>query len=334
MLEVKPEHVKHLFVFNPKSFWNNWKQDQVQDRIRSFFQEIGNNNYEIHISRFPRDASGFIPAVAKNLPAGTKLRVYAVGGDGILFDCLNGIMRLKNTELAAIPYGRANSFIRGFGKNNITLFRKIPLQYKAPAIPIDVIRCGNNYTLSRCNIGAEAETIRFAAEFRNYLEKGSFVSRWLVKHFHTLIYYGSSIAVFTRNKKINQHYEMEIDGKKQSGVYQGLHFYNAPYTGKNMYMIKEAMPNDGLLDMLTINCRGVLKILKLLFLYATGRYKIFPGNFTHKKLQKIVILSEDILRISLDGFVFYEAGLVIELLPAAVQFIDAAGHGYAEVNNG
>jgi diacylglycerol kinase family enzyme len=101
-----------------------------------------------------------------------------------------------------------------------------------------------------------------------------------------------------------------------------------------MCLVKEAVPNDGLLDMLTIKCRGVLKVLKILFIYATGRYKMFPGNFTHKQLQKIVIFSKDILRVNLDGFVFYESGLEVELLPAAVQFIDVSGHGYTEVNNG
>jgi len=130
------KNIMHLFILNPISFWNMWKQTQVLNRIQSFFSTIDNNDYAIHISRFPRDAASFIPVFARALPKGTVLRVYAIGGDGILFDCLNGVMGIENAELASIPYGRTNDFIRGFGKNEDVFFKRLALQYNAPTIPL------------------------------------------------------------------------------------------------------------------------------------------------------------------------------------------------------
>jgi hypothetical protein len=60
---------------------------------------------------------------------------------------------------------------------------------------------------------------------------------------------------------------------------------------------------------------------------------MFPKNFTFKQGQKISIRSKDILVVSIDDTTFYETGLDLELLPGAVQFVDAVGHGYRGVNN-
>ena len=142
-------NIKHLFILNPQAFWNKSKHDKVLASIHTYFLSTG-RNYEIFESRFPRDAISYIPLYAKNLSEDISLRVYAIGGDAILYDCLNGIIGLKNAELGVIPYGLTNNFVRGFGKNAKDFFRNIEMQSKAASVPFDVIRCGNNYSLNYC----------------------------------------------------------------------------------------------------------------------------------------------------------------------------------------
>jgi len=319
----------HLFIINPRSFWKKTYQNQIVAGIHDFFREIKNNEYDVHVSQFPRDAVGFIPLFAKNLPDTTTLRVYAVGGDGILFDCLNGIMGLKNVELAAIPYGYTNNFIRGFDKNERNLFRLMSHQYDAPTIPVDVMRCGNNYALNYCAVGVEAETVQRTGKIREQMEKGNPLNRWSARHLYTQIYYAGWLGACSDKKMLYQRYEVNIDGGESfTGVYQGISIFNGPYYGGNMHPVNNAMPNDGVLEILTIQNQGILRTCCSYPFLVSGHYKMFPRNFTLKQGKKISIRSENTLLLCMDGIVFFEPDLEIELLPAAVQFVDVGKHGY------
>jgi len=323
----------HLFILNPKSFWNMWKQTQVLNRIQNFFSTIENTDYFIHISRFPRDAAGFIPVFAKKLPRETVLRVYAIGGDGILFDCLNGIMGIENAELASIPYGHTNNFIRGFGKNEDVFFKRLALQYNAPTILLDVIRCGGNYALSHCIIGMEAEVVRSVGKIREKMQKGNSLSQWLARKLHAMLYYFSVFSVITDNELIFQKYEFDIDGEKLSGVYLGFHIYNAPYINGNLHPVRNSLPNDGILDMIIPYGQGRRQVFRMLPLFLSGKKKTLPSHFLYKQLRKISVNSNKILRVNLDGVVFFESGIELELLPSALRFVDATRRGYKGVGD-
>jgi diacylglycerol kinase family enzyme len=321
-------NMMHLFILNPRSFWNMWKQTQVLNRIQSFFNTIENNDYFIHISRFPRDAAGFIPVFAKKLPKETVLRVYAIGGDGILFDCLNGIMGIENVELASIPYGHTNNFVRGFGKNEDIFFKRLALQYNAPTILLDVIRCGNNYALSHCIVGMGAEIIRSVEKNREKMQKGNSISQWLVRKLYIMLYYFSVFSVIKETRSMLQKYELDIDGEKLSGVYLGLHIFNSPYIKGNKHPVRNSMPNDGILDMIIPYRQGRRQVFRIHSLFLSGNRKTLPRHFIYKQLRKISVNSDKILRINLDGIVFFENAIDLELLPSALRFVDATRRGY------
>jgi diacylglycerol kinase family enzyme len=326
-------NTKHLFILNPKSFWHEWKQTQVLSRIHGFFNNADNNNYDVHISRFPRDAAGFIPLYAKDLPDDTTLRVYAIGGDGILFVCLNGIMGIANAELAVIPYGRTNNFIRGFGKYEKTFFRNIGRQVGAPAIPLDVMRCGNNYALSNCVIGLEAEAVRHSDRIRNKMNPDNSLSQWLCRRLYALHYLTGGFAAGFDRRRLRRQYEIEIDGKKYSDYYWGFSMFNSPYYGGKWHPSNTAMPNDGILDIFFLRGKRFLKTYSLFPFYLSGHYKILPRTVIPAQGQKITIRSGDILKISMDDCTFYESELDVELLPAKIRFIDASRHGCRGVSN-
>jgi len=322
------KNIKHLFIINPKSFWKKTKQNQIVVRIHEFFREIESAEYEIFVSRFPRDAAGFIPLYARNLPESTTLRVYAVGGDGILFDCLNGIVGLENAELAAIPYGYTNNFIQGFSKNERMMFRVLRLQYEAPVVPVDIIRCGKNYGLNFCVTGIEAEAIFHAEQIRGRMERGNAPNQWLARRLYTQFYYVGALAAFNDKNLLQQQYEVEVDGEKHTGAYQGFSVFNSPYYGGNLHPINIAMPNDGILDMLTVRNWGFFRTMFAFPLYTLGYHKMFPRNFSLKQGKKIRVRSEEIIRLSIDGEIFYESELDVEILPSAIKFVDASKHGY------
>jgi diacylglycerol kinase family enzyme len=322
--------MKYLFVLNPKSFWHRWKLEQVLASIHEFCKNAGSDDYVIHVSRFPRDSVGFIKYTAAALPEGTTLRVFAVGGDGILFDCLNGIMGLPNAELGALPYGHTNSFIRGFGKKNKTVFRKIDRQISAAAVPMDVIRSGSNYVLNYCAIGVDAVAIRNALAIHGSLEAGGSFSQWLGRRFYDKFYYMGAVPACLNTGLLHQRYEVAVDGEDFSGQYRGILVANGSFYWGNKCPAVSAMPTDGLLDIIFARSAGRLRSMSLVPLYAAGRYNRFPNDFVMKRARKIRIRAVDTFLVNCDDIAFYDSECTIEVLHGAIRFVNVSKQGYGE----
>jgi diacylglycerol kinase family enzyme len=240
-------------------------------------------------------------------------------------------MGLKNVELAAIPYGHTNNFIRGFGKSEKNLFRQLSNQYNAPAIPIDVMRCGDYYALNYCVAGIEAEAIRQTERIREQLENSHPFNKWLSRHFYTSLFFIGKLAAHGNKTLLHQQYEVTINGEKNDGTYQGISVFNSPYYSEFFHPINTAMPNDGILDILAVRSSGALQTFFQYPIYVSGNYQKFPLKFVSKQGKKISIRSKDIVQLNMDGAVFFEPEFEIELLPAAVKFVDAPRHGYQGV---
>ena len=317
----------HLFILNPKSFWNKWKWDQVVSKIQSYFETAGDGNCSLHISRFPREAISFIRSFARNLSKETTLRVYAVGGDGILFDCLNGVMGLERAELAVIPYGHTNDFILGFGKKSKSLFRSMDRQFTAPVIPMDVIRIGKNYALNYCSIGLESGAVRQSGQIRKHFEKGNIINQWINRRLYTSNYIvGGLIAGMDKNLMFKQ-YTINIDGEILTDSYCTIAIFNGPYYGGGMSPVKNAIPNDGILNVILTRSMDIFRLYTFLPFYVTGRAGMFPRVFIPKQGRKINVSTEGHVMICLDGEVFFDNKLTLELLPGALKFVNAGVKG-------
>ncbi|MDR2476588.1 MAG: hypothetical protein LBD18_02235 [Treponema sp.] len=315
--------MRHLFILNPKSFQNKRKMDFVISGIRECFKAAGSGDYVVHVSRFPREAIGLVYSCAGTLPEKATLRVYAVGGDGILFDCLNGAMAFTSpanrrrredapgvtVELAAIPYGRDNKFLRGFGKKSIASFRDISLQCKARTIPLDVMYDGANYALNSCVTGTEALAALNTYKLRDRMENGGSLLRLLETIFYKHLFYVGELQARLGKKNIRQHYRVTLDGTDFSGQYRSFTIANTPWYKGNKCPVRTAMPGDGLLEIL----------------FANGNAS---ADFCIRQARKITIHSGEPVSYSLDGVVFFDTSLKIELLPAAIQFVDVTGRGY------
>jgi len=120
---------------------------------------------------------------------------------------------------------------------------------------------------------------------------------------------------------------MSVDGEDSGGYYRGFSFFHGPFYGGNLCPAKNALPDDGILDILSIRGSGFFYYFLFPF-YVTGRYKKFPKNFSSKQGRKIHISSDAPLQISMDDEVFFESGLSLEILPAAVKFVDAGLKGF------
>lgn len=330
--------MKHLFVVNPHAFKDRqYLLDKVLKEIDVFFKITESEEYVVHISQFPRDAIGFIRAFMKDIRKETIIRVYAVGGDGILFDCLNGIMGFENAELAAIPYGSTNNFVQGFGKENIPRFRDISRQFESSPVPIDVMKLDGAYALNFCTLGIESEAIFLSLKIMRLLEKGGSFSRLIKKHFYEQLYYLGGLAALFGKKYLHQCYRVDIDGEDCGGYYRTIHIANSPWYGGNKCPIRIASPNDGVLDVLLGYPRGALHTLIELPDFVKGRLEKRPDELALKQARKISVSSETPMAINYDDIVYFDQTLTVELLPGAVQFVNAGeqileARGHAKIH--
>jgi YegS/Rv2252/BmrU family lipid kinase len=325
---------RHLFILNPISFASTAELEKMKTQITACFPHAAGGGdtpeYAIHVSRYPRDAICTILRYHAGLE-GERLRVYAVGGDGIMFDCLNGLMGLPNTELAIVPRGTGNDFCRSFGAKNYARFQDVRQQIDAPSIPADVIRCNGHYALNFCALGAEAaalfSTLPLTKRFNDLRRKFTPLNQ--------LFYYVGGVRATLNDALLHQHYKISADGHEMSGEFVLLNIANARYYSVGSTVIVDAMPNDGVLDMLTLRSIRRSYLYRNLHRYLTGNYhKSRPFNvdemFCYQRARHIEISSPSPVTINLDGEAFFDSGATIDILPGAVNVVNVGGVPYEE----
>jgi diacylglycerol kinase family enzyme len=316
----------HIFIINPHSFPGEGALGEIMAEIDSCFTEEDAGNYFLHVSRYPRDAMVIIRKYLMTIPETETVRVYAVGGDGILFDCLNGIVGIPNAELASVPYGNANDVIRAFGEDKTDLFRNIRFQAASKTVPMDVIHCGNHYAINFCAFGLESDVIRNSRDIfsaiTGKIKQFYGLRRFLYSLFPIL---NGMKAVFNR-KILDQYYTITVDGEDMSGVYGAVNIANSPCYGGNRCAVPTAMPDDGILD--AVFFHGGLPSLKaasLIVPYTSGQFRRFPHNFMWKRGRKFEIHSNEPLLIMLDGELFSDTSITVEIIPAGIRFVSPGG---------
>jgi diacylglycerol kinase family enzyme len=293
----------------------------VIDGIRNYFLAHTDLEYEIYFSKYPRYAIGLIRKIFAGLDKDITGRVYAVGGDGILFDCLNGIMGFPNAELGSIPYGACNDFIRSFGVNAHRFFKNIELQATASTLRTDVIYCGNSYALNCCCLGISSRSQQLETM---YAKKCGRFYRNAVNSLYTI---GGIRAVFEKGIS-RQRYELLIDGARLEDDFCDILIANGPCYGKDRMPMPVAVPDDGELDVLLAKSGSQFTTLRMMSTYLHGNYYRYPQYFSHRKAKNIVINSARPLAIILDGEFFIDTHLSLSLIPGAIEFVNVNGITY------
>jgi diacylglycerol kinase family enzyme len=314
---------RHLFIVNPRSFRFTGGTDGITAEIRAYFQSNTQEAYHIHISRYPRDAIGVIRKFAA-ASEGMVVRVYAVGGNGILFDCLNGIVGIADAELATMPYGNTNDFARSFGEDKLPLFRDIARQVSAGTVKTDILYCGSNYALNFCTVGTESASIMRTMRLTRAFEWAIRISR----RFVPLMFILGGIAAAWDRKTREQRYSVAFDGERAEGAYATINIANGPCYGGDKSAVTGAVPNDGVLDALLLKSVGVLRALMILPRYLRGGYYKYPELFPYRRARKVEISSETLILVNLDGEVFFDTSLTVEVIPQAVNIVVLDGLKY------
>jgi diacylglycerol kinase family enzyme len=308
--------MRHIFIVNPRHFSKKSSIDRILYQIESDFLFGKVADYEINISKYHRDSIGFLYRRIEELGKHEEIRVYAVGGDGVLFDCLNGIAN-THAELACVPHGWSD-FVRIFGEENIYGFRNIIYQINASAVPIDIFSCNQNYALNHCAIGIDGSTALIAGELiQSYKRILSFMPNYKRKAY----YVGKFISYFKKSMR-EQCYTVKIDGNDYSGNYSGIFIANGQCYDYNKTPARGALINDGKLDVFLVKSMSFPGVLLNWRSFQNGKLEDGSRLLTMVQAENINIESDDgPLHVSLDGHAFYESQLEIKIHPHALKFV-------------
>lgn len=302
--------MKHIFVINPAA-----GQGKSLDFIKPKIEEVCKKfdlDYEIHITQKQGDGIEFCRERAKS---GEELRFYACGGDGTLYEVVNGSYGFRNVQVAVIPLGSGNDFIRLFGSKEDFLV----LEDVVNGVPVefDLIKCGDEIAINQCSMGMDAEVCAMQGKIKKFplvTGEGAY-------------YIGCLYAII---KKFKNRFTYTIDdGEPVTDDVLFCFSGNSRWYGGGFKAAPLALPDDGLLDFVLVKAGfSRLKLVSLLNVYKRGEHLDWKET-TFKRGKKIVIHSEKPAAVNVDGeckfvtdtsFEIIEKGMVY-VVPAKSEFL-------------
>lgn len=297
--------MRYVFYVNPVA----GKGKIQQEIIRSVKQYFSDNAYDfkIHITQGIGDANR---SAKKEAETGDEIRMFACGGEGTVFEVLNGIVGYDNVELGVIPCGSANDFLKYFeARDN---FLDISQQIDGEAVNMDLIKAGDKYCLNGCSVGMDAVVARDMSIFKKWpLVSGP------------LAYNLAIVKTFLGRLGITA--DISVDGnapQKCNCLFAVI--ANAPYYGGGYMGAPDAVPYDNKLDFTLVDNISKLKILKFLGLYKKGKHKGLECCML-KNCNSMEFTSEKPIPVNLDGEIIETANMKFELVKSAVKFVVPSG---------
>ena len=292
--------MRHIFVVNPVA----GKGKAVNAYISTIKNYIKENNLdaEIYVTKASRDGLHFVEEKAKT---GEEIRFYSCGGDGTLYEVVNGCYKYPNCQVANIPLGSGNDFCRLFGKNT-------NLQDIVNGVPVklDLIETDGAVAINECAMGLDSEIcIRQISYKKIPMVNGE------------LAYTLAALGCIAKGKTKNQ-FKITIDDTEVfEDDYLFCYIGNSRWYGGGYKAAPNAMPNDGLIDCVMMKSdRSALRLLPLIPLYKKGEHlELDITTFRHCK--KVKIESKNPAAVNVDGECAYVTEREFKLLENAITFV-------------
>lgn len=300
--------MKHLFIINPAA---GKKFTTVElDRLLGALSF----DHEVVYTKEAGDAEKIARAAAQT---GEEVRIYACGGDGTLNEVVNGAAGYDNAAITCVPKGTGNDFLKIFGPDYRALFYDLEALAVGPQTPFDLIDCNGKLGIDMVCAGVDA---RIGAGVHRY-------KRW---HFVSgMGAYVLSLLEHVLFKGISRPLHVEMGGQILDGPSALLCICNGRYYGGGFMPVPEAMPDDGVLDMLHVNKVSLYQLPGLLGKYAKGRYKELPRFVTDYHGQTISFSSQEEITAVVDGEVIRDTAFTVRLSERKVNFFYPAAASYA-----
>lgn len=298
------KQIEHIFILNLNAL-SKANQNKLEQSILS---ACGDENIkkEIYFTKDKEDTKNYIK---KALQRDTVVRLYACGGDGTLNEIANIVRDHENAEIAAIPLGTGNDFIKSF--TNTKYFLDIERQIKGQSIKIDTISFDNKVAVNMINIGFDSAVV----EKTEQTKKIPFITGSMA--------YLVGVAAVLKDMPLFD-LEMIIDEQEKiKGRFLLSAIANGSYCGGGFNALSEAVINDGFIDMIMVK-----PLKRREFLSIVGKYKkgtllgteLAEKILFYRRCKTVRFAPLNSMNICIDGEMYQTAGTEFRIQQQAVSF--------------
>ena len=252
--------------------------------------------YTIERAAKPMDAA----RIARAAAAGQSQGIIAVGGDGTLFEIINGMIG-SDVPLLFVSCGTGNDFVRTL-KLPKDPVEALKCQLDAPTGRIDVGKMNDFYFLNVAGSGFDVDVLRNAEKYK---AKYTGLRTYLFGLFDAIRDFRPMTALVSFD-----------DGPEEEVSFSILSIGNGRYIGGGMKAVPDAKLDDGLFDVVTVRPVSKPAIALLIALYIAGKH-IAIGLGRLRRCRKLSIRHPG-MTVNLDGELFSADSARFELLPNAL----------------
>ncbi len=300
--------MRHLFIINPAAGKKKSTQQLEALLARlSFDHEVAYTQQAGDAERLARQAA----------QSGQPVRIYACGGDGTLNEVVNGAAGWDNAAITCVPKGTGNDFLKIFGKDYRTAFYDLEALAQGPQTAFDLMDCNGKLGIDVVCTGLDA---RIAADAHRY------------KGWHFVSGMGAYVLALLENvlfKKISNHMKVQLGDRCLDAEATLMCVCNGRYYGGGFMPVPEAMPDDGVLDMLYIKKVALPRLPGLVGKYAKGKYRSLTRYITDYHGQSVTFSSRQPILAVVDGEVMEDTHFTVSLSDRKVNFFYPAYAGYS-----
>ena len=289
-----------VLVLNPAS--GRGKGRILKPNIRAHFARAG-LNVEIVESRQPGDIKRLVAECYRRACP----RVLVAGGDGTIFEAVNGVLQSDNPiPLGIIPIGTGNDFVKAVGIPEQWAFACDRIIHGSPKL-VDLGRCNGLYFANGVGIGLDAEIAAIAKRINLITGKGIYTLATLIKLFRGI-----------QTPRVS----IEIDGTTYIQEVTLVAVANGTCFGGSFKIAPKSSVDDGEFDVVIADPIDRFKALSLLPKIRRGRH-LDLSEVQYLNAKRVIISADKPLPIHLDGELIDEHAdqYEIEIMPRRLNVI-------------
>lgn len=295
--------MKHYFIINPVAGIKNG-YDLVANQVKEIF--TNQEDYVLYKTKKQDDAYYYVKDICDDLTE--EAVFYACGGDGTMYEVVNGIANCDKARMAIVPIGSCNDFLKEFKQYD---FLNIKSLVEGVVRPIDVIKVNGLYSINVANAGFDArvndDVTRMALKYKNVKRA---YSHSIVKNLLRKL--GEKVVVKADDENI-------LDGKILL-----MAFANGGYYGGGYHCAPHTILDDGLMEVIIVPKLSRFKFVGLVKYYKKGEHldnPRFKKYINYCRAKKVVVESEKPLCFCLDGETVWDTHFELEVLPRKIKMV-------------
>ena len=294
------ENKNWVLILNPIA--GNGFVKKYEDTIKEKLNEFGVNADLVYTQK-----KGHASQIAEEYAKKGYKHIISVGGDGTLNEVVRPLVNNKDVIVGIIPAGTGNDFIQILGFPNRFEEEHWGIFFQQNTKDLDVGTCNGNYFLNGMGLGFDAEVAAQNYEGEDMVKKGG-KDKYIRHILKTLLFFKEKRMKF-----------LSDNGNGYTDCFINTTSIGRRFAG-GFFLTPEAIANDGLLDVCSIEKLSLFQRFKLLPMVPKGTH-IKDKNVSYYKTANLDLQFSEKVPYHLDGELFFDQKFDIGILPGALRMI-------------